>query len=119
MKPLEVILDAQTKLLTTEDDDPDPLELSRGLSQEELSAFESELPCKLPAEINELLLYCRGFTGGATDFVDFTGRDCNFEHEEVFPNGLPIAADGFGNFWVVDLLPASTTWGPIGVLRVP
>jgi hypothetical protein len=113
MTPLEIILEAQKKPLTTEDGDADPLELAPPLSEDEISAFEAEFPCKLPREIRELLSHCRGFTGGATDFVDFTGKDCNFGQEEVFPHGLPIAADGFGNFWVIDLLPTSKTWGPI------
>jgi SMI1 / KNR4 family (SUKH-1) len=36
-----------------------------------------------------------------------------FEFEQAFPDGLPIAADGYGNFWVVDLHPDTTRWGPI------
>jgi cell wall assembly regulator SMI1 len=113
MRPLETILEAQKKSLTTEDGDADPLELAPPLSEDEIAAFEAELPCKLPGEIRELLSHCSGFTGGAADFVDFTGKQCNFAQEEVFPYGLPIAADGFGNFWVIDLLPISKTWGPI------
>ncbi|MGO9567360.1 MAG: SMI1/KNR4 family protein [Desulfomonilaceae bacterium] len=113
MTPLEIILEAQKKPLTTQDGDADPLNLAPPLSEDEISAFEAELPCKLPPEIRELLSRCRGFTGGAADFVDFTGKNCNFGQEEVFPYGLPIAADGFGNFWVIDLLPTSQAWGPI------
>jgi hypothetical protein len=113
MTPLEIILEAQKKPLTTEDGDADPLELAPPLSEDEISALEAGLPCKLPGEIRELLSRCGGFTGGVTDFVDFTGKDCGFGQEEVFPHGLPIAADGFGNFWVIDLLPTSKTWGPI------
>jgi cell wall assembly regulator SMI1 len=113
MTPLEIILEAQKKPLTTEDGDPDPLELAPPLSENEISAFEAELPCKLPREIRELLSHCSGFTGSAADYVDFTGKQCSFAQEEVFPYGLPIAADGYGNFWVVDLLPTSEIWGPI------
>ena len=47
------------------------------------------------------------------DVVDFTGSQCSFQHDEIFPHGLPIAADGYGNFWVIDLLPSSADWGPI------
>ena len=36
-----------------------------------------------------------------------------FGHEDVFPNGLPIAADGFGNFWVLDLTPQTTKVAPV------
>ena len=96
MTPLEIILEAQKKPLTTEDGDAVPLELAPPLSEDEISAFEAELPCKLPREIRELLSRCSGFTGGAADFVDFTGKSCNFGQEEVFPYGLPIAADGLG-----------------------
>jgi len=113
MTPLDIIRDAHTKPLTTENGDPVALELLSPLSLEELTAFQSRLPCKLPAEIRELLLYCSGFEGGAAAVVDFTGERCSFEFEEAFPYGLPVAADGFGNFWVVDLLPTSKIWGPI------
>ncbi len=66
----------------------------------------------MPAEIRELLAFCRGFYA-ALDVVDFTGEQCSFQQDEIFPHGLPIAADGYGNFWVVDLLPSSTDWAPI------
>jgi hypothetical protein len=29
------------------------------------------------------------------------------------PHGLPIAQDGCGNYWVMDLQPESPNWGPI------
>jgi hypothetical protein len=35
---------------------------------------------------------------GTVEQVDFTGMDLMFEFEAVFPSGLPIAADGYGNF---------------------
>jgi hypothetical protein len=36
-----------------------------------------------------------------------------FSKPELFPHGFPVAADGFGNFWVADLSAASTAIGPI------
>jgi cell wall assembly regulator SMI1 len=110
--PLEIIHEASTKKLSTEDGDRISLTFHRPLSEQEIAAFEARLPCPLPPEIRELLKFCKGFTGGATDFVDFTGQDCVFDHP-AFPHGLPIAPDGFGNFWVVDLVPESKCWGPI------
>ena len=74
--------------------------------------FARSLPCPLPGEVRELLQVCRGFRGGYTEAVDFTGG-LSFELETLFPYGLPIAADGYGNFWVVDLMPGSTEFGPI------
>ena len=35
------------------------------------------------------------------------------QHKEVFPNGLPIAADGFGNFWVLDITPTTNQVAPV------
>jgi len=96
-----------------EDGNAVELELSPGLSEVEIEEFGRTLPCPLPASVRELLAYCRGFSGLGVDLVDFTGRDCSYEQAEVFPHGLPIAGDGYGNFWVVDLDSDSREWAPI------
>jgi len=31
----------------------------------------------------------------------------------MLPYAYSIAHDGFGNYWVLDLLPSTTTWGPV------
>lgn len=113
MKLVEIVRQASREVLTTEDGDPVPLELMPPLSDAELREFEAELPCPLPPDVRELLQFCSGFTGGPVDHVDFTGRGCDVALEDTFPHNLGIAADGFGNFWVIDLWPTSTTWGPI------
>lgn len=113
MRPVAIVQDACSRELTSEDGGQVTLELFPGLSEAEIAAFEAGLPCRIPADVRELLAFCRGFSGGAADFVDFTGRDCSFEFDAAFPHGLPIAADGLGNFWVVDLTPHSTAWAPI------
>jgi hypothetical protein len=112
MNLLELVRDAARQSFEDEDGETYSLELRPGLSEDEIAALVAQLPCPIPAGVRELLAFCGGFSGGPTDFVDFTGRDCLFEYE-AFPFGLPIAADGFGNFWVIDLLPESTAWGPI------
>jgi hypothetical protein len=112
MTPLEIIRRARAGTLIDEDDEVVTLELLPGLSNPELQDFSNQLPCPIPPEIAELLGACRGFSG-TVEQVEFTGRDLMFEFEQVFPDGLPIAADGYGNFWVVDLHPATTRWGPI------
>lgn len=113
MTPTEAIRQAQATRLVNEDGDAVDLELMPPLSAAEADAFAARLPCPLPAEIRALLAFCRGFTGAAVDIVDFTGEHCSYEQREIFPHGLPIAGDGYGNFWVVDLLPSSQSWGPI------
>ena len=113
MALVNLIREACGKPLTDEDGDAVPLELGASLTDDEITSLEDRLPCRLPSDIRELLRTCRGFTGGAVEFVDFTGQECSFENEPAFPHGLPIAADGCGNFWVVDLMPNSESWGPI------
>ena len=108
-----MVRDAVSADLSDEDGQPVHLELRPPLTTAEIDAFSAELPTPLPTEVRELLELCSGFEGGAADYVDFTGRDCSFEYEPAFPHGVPIAADGFGNFWIVDLLPDSKVWGPI------
>lgn len=112
MTLLEIIQDALNKDLTSGDRRIE-LELLPGLTEDEIARFETTLPCPIPQDVRELLSFCRGFFGSAADMVDFVGLASGVAPEAVFPYGLPIAGDGFGNFWVVDLLPESTNWGPI------
>ena len=112
MTPLQIIRRAQAGTLIDEDGNGVTVELFPGLSRTELQEFANRLPCRIPPEIEELLGVCRGFYG-TLEQVDFTGRNLMFEFEQAFPDGLPIADDGYGNFWVVDLHPGTTSWGPI------
>ena len=109
---LEIIRQAQADTLIDEDGQVVTLELLPGLTRAELLEFARQVPCTVPPEIAELLSACRGFYG-TIEQVDFSGIDLGFAFEEVFPFGLAIAADGFGNFWVVDLHPHTVKWGPI------
>ena len=36
-----------------------------------------------------------------------------FGLEEAFPNAYSIAHDGYGNYWILDLLPVPGPWGPV------
>jgi hypothetical protein len=112
MTPLEIIRQAQAATLIDEDGRVVALELLPGLSHTELQDFADQVPCRIPQEITELLSACSGLYGTVAQ-VDFTGRDLMFAFEPAFPSGLPIAADGYGNFWVVDLHLYTTRWGPI------
>ena len=112
MTPLGIIRRARASTLIDEDGNVVMLELLPGLSRVELQDFADRVPCSLPPEIAVLLGACSGLEG-TIDQVDFTGMIPTFEFEMAFPHGLPLAADGFGNFWVIDLHPNSTRWGPI------
>jgi hypothetical protein len=114
LDPSSVIRDALSRALVDEDGETVTLRLLPPLSEPELAAFRETLPSALPPAIERLLRFCRGVEGiSAADTIDFTGRTIDFEFTEAFPHGLPIAADGWGNFWVVDLSPSSTDWGPV------
>jgi hypothetical protein len=112
MATADIFRRALASNLTDEDGEPIKLALHPALTPTEIDKFARSIPCPLPNEVRELLQLCRGFTGGYTEEVDFTGQ-LMFEEETIFPHGLPIAADGYGNFWVVDLMPDSTIFGPI------
>lgn len=113
MTTIDVIREAQELDLTDEDGAQIELSLLPPLTESEVEQFESTLPCPLPHDVADLLKFCRGFDGVLADQVDFTGESMMFEHEVIFPHGLPIAADGYGNFWVVDLTPDSDAFAPI------
>ena len=92
------------------------------VSADQLRELERTLPGPLPEEIRELLVVTRGFDNGPYE-VDFSGfaRDGQGlkipggvrEFFEVFPCALPIATDGCGNDWMVDLTNRAVVWGPI------
>lgn len=108
MTPLEIILEMER--ISQENGHPTHLRLLPGMSEAEIQRFEEGLPSRLPSKIRELLTYCRGFESAA--LVDFSGVS-DFEFADGFPYGHPIGHDGSGNYWVVDLSPASADWGPI------
>lgn len=96
--------------------------LMRGLPEQEVARFQSQLPGPLPAEVRELLKYSGGFdiaSGrlllksarlGDTVRVLFTGGGdvglC------ILPCPIALLGDGLGNFWVVDVSP-NGAWGAV------
>src|SRR5262245_30647540 len=112
MTAVEHITNAQQAKLVDEDGEPARLELSPALGADEIDSLEKEAGQPLPEELRSLLSFCSGIDG-CLDGIDFTGRGMAFEHREVFPNGIPIARDGFGNFWVIDLTPQTTKAAPV------
>jgi len=111
MNPIDVIKNAQNSDLTDEDGEKISLTLLPPLTPEQIQTLESRIAQPLPDELKNLLSFCSGIEGCAAQ-IDFTGEH-SFSMEEVFPRGLPIAADGFGNFWVLDITPSTTTHAPV------
>ena len=71
----------------------------------EVDALQTELGVPLPGELRALLERTGGIDGGALETIDFTGASFDVELRDIFPSGLPIAQDGSGNHWVLDLEP--------------
>ena len=112
MTAIEQITNAQKATLVDEDGEPVRLELTPALEADQIDSLEKDAGQPLPEELRLLLSFCSGIDG-CLDGIDFTGRDMAFEQKEVFPNGIPIARDGFGNFWVLDLTPQTTKIAPV------
>ena len=107
MDPIEEISRAQAAGLVDEDGRPVTLALEPGLAAAEIDRLEAEIGRPLPRELRALLAHTAGIDG-ALDQIDFTGTGLDVGLDETFPSGLPIAGDGFGNFWVADLAPAAS-----------
>ncbi len=112
MTVIEHIKVAQQSKLIDEDSEPVSLELSPPLTPTEISTLQNRVGQSLPEELRTLLAFCSGIDGCLAG-IDFTGASMPYEQLEIFPNGLPIAADGFGNFWVLDLTPQTTQFAPV------
>ena len=90
----------------------DLVTIEPGLSPSEIESMENELGAPVPRELRAVLEHTTAISG-ALDQIDFSGRTLSFEADELFPSGLPIAHDGFGNHWVLDLTPNETEVAPV------
>jgi hypothetical protein len=115
MNPLiEFLKKTEGTVFVNEDGVKDDFKLLPPLSEQELASFSSSLPCPIPADILELLKFSRGFDGTWLEEVLFADRDGGAQcPEQIFPHGVPLAHDGLGNSWIVDLTKESQSWGPI------
>ncbi|MFL5927546.1 MAG: SMI1/KNR4 family protein [Gaiellaceae bacterium] len=95
MNPIDAITSAEAALVIAPPATPD-----------ELEELEGELAVRFPDELRTLLAHAARIDGGGVGTIDFTGRAMDYEDRDLFPAGLPIAGDGAGNFWVLDLVPA-------------
>jgi hypothetical protein len=112
MTAIEQIKALQSARLVEENGEPVDLELLPPATPSQVEALQQQLGQPLPAELRAVLGFCSGIKG-CLDAIDFTGASLAFGAEEIFPRGLPIAADGCGNFWVLDLTPQTTQAAPV------
>jgi len=87
----------------SEDGDLYKVELLDGMAESEIENLKSQLPKNnLPNEIEELLSFSRGFEFYGLEEIRFDAYG-HFGFEEIFPNSIQLAGDGFGNFWILDI----------------
>lgn len=113
MTPWDVVQEASGLVLETVDGQRVNPILSAGMPVEGITQLESDLGFKLPGELSELLPHCSGLDGLLHTIIDFTGRTMSFEFVEVFPRCVPLAGDGYGNFWVLDVSPEGAPVAPV------
>ena len=87
----------------SEDGDLYKVELLDGMTSEEIVNYKKQLPNNhLPNDIEELLKFSKGFEFYGLEEIRFDAY-AHFGFEEMFPNSIQLAGDGFGNFWILDL----------------
>jgi hypothetical protein len=100
------------KRLVDTDGDVTVLELLPPATDAQVRALEASIPSPLPDEIRAALAVSTGLANGPLEsfaLLDLEG----FGLEEAFPHAYSIAHDGYGNYWILDLLPDTTDWGPV------
>jgi cell wall assembly regulator SMI1 len=78
-----------------------------------LARLETRLGGALPPDARAVLAVGSGLVGSPLESVDFAGALDEGIESELFPGALPIAHDGFGNFWMIEHAPGQPHWGPI------
>ncbi|HEX6617369.1 MAG TPA: SMI1/KNR4 family protein [Gemmatimonadales bacterium] len=98
--------------LRDEDGREQILELEPPATEAELEALEAALPCPIPDEIRAALRVSKRLANGPLEsfsLIDLAG----FGLDEAFPCAYSIAHDGYGNYWILDLIPDAASWGPV------
>ena len=98
--------------LTDEDGETHALELLPPATEVEIRKLEAGLPAPLPDEIRDALRVTTGLANGPLESFSLLDLE-GFGLEEAFPHPYSIAHDGYGNFWILDLLPGPGPWGPV------
>jgi hypothetical protein len=109
--PLDVLRRMRTAELVDDDGERIVLDVAPPLTPEEIETFRAELGGLLPNELALALAETREIDG--LEPIDFTGRKMDVEVSEISPSGLPIVADGAGNFWLLDLTPDDVDTAPV------
>jgi cell wall assembly regulator SMI1 len=98
--------------LVDEDGHESTLELLPPATEAEIAEAEAAFSVPLPTELREAMRVTAGFANGPIESLGFLDH-AGFGMDDVFPNAYPLGHDGFGNYWVLDLLPDQDECGPV------
>lgn len=98
--------------MTDEDGREERLELLPPATEAEIAEIEASFSNGLPEELREALRVSAGLANGPLESLGFLDVD-GFGMEDVFPDAYPVGHDGFGNYWILDLLPDQDGCGPV------
>ena len=100
------------KKLVDTDGEVTVIELAPPATADQIRQLESRLPAPLPDDIRDALRVTTGFEQGPLESFSLLDLE-GFGLDEVFPDAYSLAHDGFGNYWVLDMLPGTREWGPV------
>lgn len=98
--------------LVDDDGEEEVLELLPPATDHEVAELEARLASPLPREIRDALGVAKGLANGPLESLSLADLG-EFGLEDVFPHAHPVGHDGFGNYWLVDLIPGRPEWSPI------
>ncbi|MEP3210848.1 MAG: SMI1/KNR4 family protein [Maribacter sp.] len=108
MKNLEIIKKLRGATFTDEDGEEYDLDFQAGLTDSEVKDLSNLFPSNIiDIELVEILKETRGWEGYGLEQVDFSSIG-QFGFLELSPNSITLGHDGFGNFWILDILDDGT-----------
>lgn len=112
MTPLQQLQAILAKTYKNEDGETFALKALPGLTDEEVEDFRLHLPsARLPAEVEELVRFARGFDYGF-ETVRFDQFRAESPYDFFYTDSIELMGDGAGNCWILDIAPDGA-WGPV------
>ena len=111
--PKEVLQSISDETFQTETGEKGKIQLGPSLSKREIEAFEEILSAPLPEEIKDLLAYCGSLTLLGIERITFAKKAPGYHSDGLFPCGVHLCPDGFGNDFFVDVNTKTGEWGPV------
>jgi hypothetical protein len=104
MKNIEIIKKLKESTFTDEDGEDYILDFQDGMTDSDIEALSQSFPNNtIDSELKEILKETRGWDGYGLEQIDFSSIG-QFGFLELSPNSITLGHDGFGNFWILDIL---------------